>query len=76
MQQIHCILFEAFIAETYVQLAATDVNVLRTQALRSETSYLANCLTATAPTLYCVVSYIAACVDTSRMVLWDRSVLC
>ena len=32
--------FEAFIAETYVQLAATDANVLHAQALRSETSYL------------------------------------
>ena len=31
--------FEAFIAETYVQLAATDANVLRAQALCSETSY-------------------------------------
>ena len=26
-------------------------------------------------TLYCVVAYIAACVDTSRMVFWDCSVL-
>ena len=25
-------------------------------------------------TLYCVVAYIAACVDASRMVFWDRSV--
>ena len=24
-------------------------------------------------TLYCVVAYIAACVDVSRMVFWDRS---
>ena len=24
-------------------------------------------------TLYCVVAYIAACVDASRMVFWDRS---
>ena len=39
-QWIHWIYFEAFIAETYVQLAATDANVLRAQALRSETSYL------------------------------------
>ena len=29
---------EAFIAETYVQLAATGANVLRAQALCSETS--------------------------------------
>ena len=28
-----------------------------------------------APTLYCVVAYIAACVDTSRTVFWDFSVL-
>ena len=39
-QRIHWIYFEAFIAETYVQLAATDANVLCAQALRSETSYL------------------------------------
>ena len=32
--------FETFIAETYVQLAATDANVLHAQALCSETSYL------------------------------------
>ena len=32
-------IFEAFIAETYVQLVATGSNVLRGQALRSETSY-------------------------------------
>ena len=24
-------------------------------------------------TLYCVVTYICACVDTSRLVFWDRS---
>ena len=29
-----------------------------------------------APTLYCVVTYIYACVDASRTVFWDRSVLC
>ena len=34
--------------------------------------YLAEC----ALTLYCVVTYIVACVDASRMVFWDRSVLC
>ena len=33
------IYFEALISETYVQLAATDANVLRAQALCSETSY-------------------------------------
>ena len=32
-------------------------------------SSLAKC----ALTLYCVVSYIAACVDASRTVFWDRS---
>ena len=38
-QRIHWIYFEAFISETYVQLAATGANVLCAQALRSETSY-------------------------------------
>ena len=37
------IYLKAFIAETYVQLAATDANVLCAQALRSETSYLSVC---------------------------------
>ena len=27
-------------------------------------------------TLYCVVAYIAACVDASRTVFWDHSVVC
>ena len=36
-------ILEAFIAETYVQLAATDANVLHAQALCSETSYLLVC---------------------------------
>ena len=51
--------FEAFIAETYVQLAATGANVLRARTLRSETP---NCYSATANNaalaLYCVVLYI------------------
>ena len=38
-KRIHWIYFEAFIAETYVQLAATYANVLHAQALCSETSY-------------------------------------
>ena len=58
--------------ETYVQLAATDANVLRAQALRSETSYgwmlsgqvlTGNCslvcvVSCVCVTLYCVVTYI------------------
>ena len=35
------------------------------------TMLLAKC----APTLCCVVTYISACVDTSRTVFWDRSFL-
>ena len=60
---------------------ATDANVLRAQALRSETSYCNGSnagLTATAEctrTVLCGVLY-TACVDASRMVFWDRSVLC
>ena len=34
---MHWIHFEAFISEPYVQLVATGANVLRAQALRSET---------------------------------------
>ena len=33
-------LLEAFVSQTYVQLAATNASVLHAQALRSETSYL------------------------------------
>ena len=60
--------FEAFIAETYVQLATTDANVLCAQALHSETSYWVDVLRSSADarilscwmlsTLYCVVIYI------------------
>ena len=60
--------FEAFIAETYVQLAATDANVLCAQALHSETSYwrmfsgqvlmLERSWTECSLTLYCVMIYI------------------
>ena len=78
--ELHWISFEAFIAETYVQLAATDANVLRAQALCSETSYsLVRCpglnwLANASHTVLCGDLY-TACVDTSRMVFWDRSVL-
>ena len=80
--------FEAFIAETYVQLAATDANVLRAQALRSETSYWrmlsGQVLTGNCSLVVCVVSCVishtvlcgdlyTACVDASRTVFWDRS---
>ena len=79
-QRIHWIYFEAFIAETYVQLAATDANVLRAQALRSETPYsLVRCpglnwLANASHTvdLLCGDLY-TACVDASRTVFWDRS---
>ena len=37
--------------------------------IRTLLKYLAEC----ALTLYCVVTYIAACVDASRTVFWDRS---
>ena len=37
--------------------------------IRTLLKYLAKC----ALTLYCVVTYIAACVDASRTVFWDRS---
>ena len=40
--------------------------------IRTLLKYLAKCTL----TLYCVVTYICACVDASRMVFWDHSVLC
>ena len=80
-QRIHWIYFEAFIAETYVQLAATDANVLHAQALRSETSYwqmfsgqvlMLEC--SAVFTVLCGDLY-TACVDASRTVFSDRLVL-
>ena len=74
--------FEAFIAETYVQLVATGSNVLLAQAwwlwdflllIWLWRVLLLECVWQNAPTLYCVVPYIAACVDISRTVFWDRS---
>ena len=79
-QRIHWIYFEAFIAETYVQLATTNANVLCAQALCSETSYLLVCcpglnwLANASHTVLCGDLY-TACVDTSRMVFWDHSPL-
>ena len=76
--------FEAFISETYVQLVATSATVLRAQAFHSETSYCydsyLNTTAATASvtvsrTVLCGALY-TACVDASRTVFRDRSVLC
>ena len=61
---------EAFIAETYVQLVTT-----KTMCNSTRRSTLLESVLANAPTLYCAVSYITACVDISRMVFRDRSVL-
>ena len=69
--RIHWIYFEAFISETYVQLVATDANVLCAQALRSETPNYYYCCSRT---VLCGALY-TACVDASRTVFWDRSVL-
>ena len=57
------------------------IYVLRAQALRLWDFLLLLCTNRwlsgeCTPTLYCVVAYIAACVDASRMVLWDRSQPC
>ena len=72
-QRIHWIYFEAFIAATYVQLATTDANVLSSQALCSETSdWLLT--TECSRTVLCGALY-TTCVDASRIVFWDRSVL-
>ena len=55
---------EAFIAETYVQLVATEPICYSTSR-----SALLERLLANAPTLYCVVPYVVACVDVSGTVL-------
>ena len=66
--------FEAFIAEAYVQLVATDLKCY-TQALRSETSYCyGDRVTLNLHTVLCCALY-TACVDASRTVFWDCSVL-
>ena len=55
---------EVFIAETYVQLVATE-----SMCYSTSRSALLERLLANAPTLYCAVSYVVACVDVSRTVL-------
>ena len=55
---------EAFIAETYVQLVATE-----SMCYSTSRSALLERLLANVPTLYCVLLYVVACVDVSRMVL-------
>ena len=92
-QRIHWISFEAFIAEAYVQLAATGSTVLcssltlwdflllllcaiRLLAANSLCVYshlylLSYCLSCT---VLCGALY-TACVDASRMVFWDRSLI-
>ena len=56
---------EAFIAETYVQLVTT-----KSMCYFTSHSALLERLLANAPTLYCAVPYVVACVDVSRMVLF------
>ena len=55
---------EAFIAETYVELVTNESMCYSTSC-----SALLERLLANAPTLYCVVPYVVACVDISIMVL-------
>ena len=55
---------EAFIAETYVQLVTTE-----SMCYTTSQSTLLERLLANAPTLYCAVPYVVACVDISRTVL-------
>ena len=55
---------EAFIAETYVQLVTTE-----SMCYSTSRSALLERLLANAPTLYCAVPYVVACVDVSRTVL-------
>ena len=56
---------EAFIAETYVQLVTTESMCYSTSWSALLERQLAN-----APSLYCAVSYVVACVDVSRTVLF------
>ena len=58
---------EAFIAETYVQLVATESMCYSTSWSALLERLLAKKFP-TALTLYCAVPYIAACVDISRTV--------
>ena len=55
---------EAFIAETYVQFVATE-----SMCYSTSRSALLEKLLANAPTLYCAVPYVVACVGISRTVL-------
>ena len=55
---------EAFIAETYVQLVATESMCYSTGCSALLESVLVN-----VPTLYCAVPYVLACVDVSGTVL-------
>ena len=55
---------EAFIAETYVQRVATE-----SMCYSTSRSTLLERLLANAPTLYCAVPYVVACVDIIGMVL-------
>ena len=55
---------EAFIAETYVQLVTTESMCYSISCSALLKSVLAN-----APKLYCVVSYVVACVEVSGTVL-------
>ena len=77
-------MIEAFIAETYVQLATTEAMCYSTsRSYCSAREPTGRFLMATVPdadplltlALYCAVPYIAACVGISRMVFRDRSVL-
>ena len=60
---------EAFIAETCVQLVATE-----SMCYSTGWSALLERLLANAPALYCAMPYIAACVDVSELYFRDRSV--
>ena len=68
-QQIHWMYFEAFIAETYVHLVATEAMCYSTGR-----SALTGWRFTIDLALYCAVPYIAACVDVSRTVFRDCSI--
>ena len=67
-------MIEAFIAGTYVQLVTTKATCYSTSWSALLESVLVNAHMQYAPTLYCAVPYIVACVDISRTVFLDCSV--
>ena len=71
--------FVVFIAETYVQLVATDLRATLLALSKCSRPRLATDCSALCAlmhaVLYCTMPFIATCVDTIGTVFWDRPVL-